>query len=340
VRPRLTPARLALAGLILLGVVFAILWVAPAGDTYIFLPDDAHPAEPLVTVAGSRPDDDAGGIFFVDVIVRRASLFERLWPGIREGAELVPAHAVNPTGIPERARRAGNLREMSRSQEIAAAVALRELGYAVEAEPAGAFISQVLPDAPAAGTVHPADVILAVDGNAVRTPSDLRRLVSAKPVGSEVDLRLRRGDGLLEVTVRTRADSADASRSVIGVLVEQEARIDLPVDVEIDTGNVGGPSAGLAFALALLEKLGRDVDRGHRVAVTGELELDGGVEAVGGLEQKTIGARRSGVDVFVVPAGENAAEARRHADGLRIVAVSSFQQALRRLATLPRKPRN
>jgi PDZ domain-containing protein len=340
VRRRLTPARLALAGLLLLGIVFAILWIAPAGSTYIYLPDDAHPAEPLVTVPGSRPDDDGGGIFFVDVIVRRASLLERLWPGIRDGSRLVPAHAINPTGIPESARRAGNLRQKSRSQEIAAAVALRELGYDVGEEPAGAFVSQVLPDAPAAGKVHPADVILAVDGRTVRTPSDLRELVSAKPVGSEVELRLRRGEGLVNVTARTRADPAGEGRSVIGVLVEQEARIELPVDVDIDAGNVGGPSAGLAFALALLEKLGRDVDRGNRVAVTGELELDGGVEAVGGLEQKTIGARRSDADVFVVPAGDNAEEARRHADGLRVVAVTSFQQALRRLATLPRKARS
>jgi PDZ domain-containing protein len=84
----------------------------------------------------------------------------------------------------------------------------------------------------------------------------------------------------------------------------------------------------------VLEELGRDVDDGMRVAVTGELELDGDVEPVGGLKQKTIGAKRSGVDVFLVPAGENAAEARRYAEGIRIVPVRNFQQALRALATL------
>lgn len=117
----------------------------------------------------------------------------------------------------------------------------------------------------------------------------------------------------------------------------QDASIRLPISVRIDAGDVGGPSAGLAFALDVLEELGRDVDHGRKVAVTGEIELDGDVLPVGGIEQKTIGARRSEVDVFVVPAGDNAEEARRHAGDLRIVPVRNFQQALRALTTLDRK---
>ena len=107
--------------------------------------------------------------------------------------------------------------------------------------------------------------------------------------------------------------------------------------VRIDLGQVGGPSAGLAFALDVVEELGHDVDRGHKVAASGELCLDGTVVSVGGLKQKTIGARRAGVDVFLVPAGENAEEARRYAGSMKVVPVQSFRQALRALATLPEK---
>jgi PDZ domain-containing protein len=120
------------------------------------------------------------------------------------------------------------------------------------------------------------------------------------------------------------------------VFVSQEADIELPVDVTIDSGSIGGPSAGLPFALEILEKLGRDVDHGLNVAATGEIELDGTVAPVGGLKQKTIGAKKAGVDVFLVPAGDNAQEARRYANGLKIVPVKSFQQALRALATAAR----
>jgi PDZ domain-containing protein len=129
-------------------------------------------------------------------------------------------------------------------------------------------------------------------------------------------------------------DPADPSRPLIGIRVAQGAAVKLPIDVSIDLGGVGGPSAGLPFALDVLEQLGHDVDHGLKVAATGEIDLDGSVGPIGGVKQKTIGARRAGVDVFLVPAGENAAEARRYASGLRIVPVESFQQALRKLATL------
>jgi Lon-like protease len=133
--------------------------------------------------------------------------------------------------------------------------------------------------------------------------------------------------------VKTAANPNNPKQAFLGVVISDDAEVlKLPVNVKIDLGNVGGPSAGLAFALDLVDELGRDVDHGMRVAATGEITLDGSIRPVGGVKQKTIGARRSGMDLFLVP-GENAAEARRYADGLRIVPVDSFQQALRELAT-------
>jgi Lon-like protease len=340
VRRLISPARLGLAGLILLATAAAALLLVPGGGSYIFLPDAAKPVDPLVTVAdGDLPEReergaDDPGIYFVDVVVRRASLLERLVPGIREGATLVPEHAVNPTGIPDDARRRGSLRQMSRSQRVAAAVALRHLGYEVEAEPVGAFVAQVLAGTPAAGEIHPSDVIVSVDGEPVLMLAELRDRIAARGVGARLEIGVRRGDSDLTVALTTVESEIEEGRPVIGVLVEQEAEIRLPVEVEIDAGRIGGPSAGLAFALHLLEEFGEDITRGHRVAVTGEIELDGSVSSVGGIPQKTIGARRAGVDLFIVPAGDNAETAQRHADGLRVIPVSSFQQALQRLATL------
>ena len=110
----------------------------------------------------------------------------------------------------------------------------------------------------------------------------------------------------------TIASPDEPKRPIIGIAGRAVADIELPVDVDIDLGDVGGPSAGLAFALDVMEELGRDVDRGHKVAATGELELDGSVAPIGGIKQKAIGARRAGVDVFLVPAGENAARGKAH----------------------------
>jgi Lon-like protease len=331
---RLTPARLAAAGLLLLAVVGLVLWLAPS-DSYIFLPDKAHPVAPLVSVEGGKNPRDGGGIYFVDVFVRKASWLERLFPGIREGATIVPASVVQPPGVSEKARRKEDLRDMSRSQEVAAAVALRTLGYKVTARTTGVLVQDVARDAPAAGKLQPTDVVVSVDGRGVRTPTELRRLLAARPAGTQFRIGIRRGNGLKAVIVRTAPDPNRRNHPILCILVGQAAAVRLPLQVRIDAGDVGGPSAGLAFALDILEELGRDVDHGHRVAATGEIDFDGTVEPIGGVRQKTIGVREAGIHVFLVPAGENATEARRYAEGVRIVPVKNFQQALRALATLP-----
>ncbi len=335
-RRALTPGRLVGAGLALLVVVFLVLWLTPSND-YLFLPDRARPVEPLVTIAGRRPPAGPGGIYFVDILVRKATLFERLFPQIHEGAQLVPATAVQAPGQSDTARRQADLREMSRSQQIAAAVALRAAGYKVVARPTGALVDDTFAGLPAAGVIQPADVIVSVDGSPVRLIADLRRLVQARRAGVMLTVGLRRGSALRRVTLRSVADPHDRGRPVIGVTVEQAADIHLPVAVRINAGDVGGPSAGLAFALDILEELGRNVDHGIRVAATGSINLDGSIGPIGGVTQKTIGVRHSGIDVFLVPAGDNAREAERHAGRVRIIPVQSFQQALLALATLPRK---
>jgi PDZ domain-containing protein len=328
---RLTPFRLVLATIAVAVLAFAV-WAYPT-DNYIFLPNRARAVAPLVEVQGGRDPKD-GGIYFVDVLVRKATLVERLWPDLREGATVVPSDAVRPEGVSDEERRRAELAEMRRSQRVAAAVALRELGYDVIAKPAGARVEFVDPNAPAAGELKTGDIVVRALGERVDVPGELRRLVTAQQVGAEITLVVRRGQRLVPLRVRTMRGAE--GRTVIGVIVSQAANIRLPVTVNIDVGGVGGPSAGLAFALDLLEELGRDVDRGNRIAVTGTIELDGSVGEVGGVKQKTIGVRRAGIAVFVVPSGENAREARRHAGDVRIVAVENFQQALRALATLPR----
>jgi Lon-like protease len=324
-----SPVRLVVAGLLFAAVAFA-LWILPS-ESYIFLPNEAHPVAPLVEVQGGK-DPKGGGIYYVDVRVRKATLVERLIPGLREGATVVPAEQVRPPGVSEAERRREELQEMQTSQRVAAAVALRELGRKVVTKPIGARIEFVDPEAPAAGKLLAGDVITSAGGKPVTGPAGLRRVVRAIGTGRALLLVVKRGDKRVEV--RVQPVRGPQGTPMIGVIISQAADIQLPVNVKIDTDNVGGPSAGLAFALDLLEELGRDVDQGNRIAVTGALELDGTVGEVGGLKQKTIGVERAGIKVFLVPAGDNAAEARRYADGIRIVPVTSFQQALRRLATL------
>ena len=334
-RPRLTwPRALLVAAIVLCGAL-AVLWFVPSGQ-YLLLPDKARPVEPLVSIDNEtgRTGANGGGIYMVDILVRRANLLERIFPGLNDGATLVPGQVFNPVGVSEQQRQQSSSLDMTRSQQIAAAVALESLGYAVDATPSGAEISLVVPDSPSSGKLEPGDVIVEADGSPVKTPDDLRDAMADVKPGEEVAISYRRSRATKDVTLATRAAEDDPARAVIGVLVQQAATIDLPVKISIDAGGVGGPSAGLAFALDIVDELGQDVDQGRRIVVTGELGLDGSVEPIGGIKQKTIGAKQAGADLFIVPE-ENYEEAKQHGDGLEIVAVETFGEALADLGAEP-----
>ncbi|MEP6910908.1 MAG: PDZ domain-containing protein [Actinomycetota bacterium] len=337
-----TPARLLIVGLVLFAAA-AFLYIVPS-DEYILLPDRARPLAPFVSVKGEKPDGDPGGIYYVAVEVKKASILEKLFPSIREGSTLVPASLILGPKQSETQHRRQELQAMSLSQQVGAAVALKALGYPVKADSPGTVIEAVDPKGPSAGKLRPQDVVVTVDGK--RTPSliDLRRAIRSHRPGEAVRVSVRRGGKVEQVEIKTVPDPQDPKRPIIGVLSscasQTFTRIDLPIPVHIDLGQVGGPSAGLAFGLDVVEELGHDIDRGNKVAATGEMCVDGTVAPVGGLKQKTIGARRAGADVFLVPAGENTSEAKRYAGSMRVIPVNSFRQALRALATLPRKQPN
>ena len=330
-KKHLSPGRLLALGLVLLAVVLGLA-VFPS-DEYIFLPDRAHPVAPLVTVPGGH-DPLHGGIFFVDVVVRKATLLERLLGGLHNGADLYPASAVNPPGVGDTQRRQIDAQDMRRSEQVAAAVALKAAGEKVTLRATGARVDLVEPGKPAVGKLEPDDVLTAVDGTRVRSPHDVFVAMNKHGIGDLVRFTVRRGNTTIVVGVRTVVADQGPRRPVVGVFLTTAIDIHLPIAVQIDAGNVGGPSAGLAFALEVYEEDGHDVVHGHRVAATGEIFPDGSIGPIGGIKQKTIGAREAGVDAFLVPAGENAREARKYAGGLGIIPVETFPQALRALATL------
>jgi Lon-like protease len=227
---------------------------------------------------------------------------------------------------------------MTESQKIAAVVALRQLGRKVTASSGGVIVVVVEPNTPAAKVLKTSDLIVSAAGKKVTSVVGLRAILASHKPGDPVKVVYRRGGQTRTATIRTVADPEDPKRALIGISARDNLRVVLPVKIRIDANGIGGPSAGLAFALDILQELGHNVTHGHRVAATGELDLDGGVHPIGGVKQKTLGVRKAGVDVFLVPAGENARDARRYADGIRIIPVKNFPQALRALKTLRSEP--
>src|SRR5262249_28709945 len=199
-------------GVIGLAVAFALWWL-PSGD-YLIIPDQAKPLASHVEVQGGRTGG-RGDVYYVDVYVRRIRLLERLLPFLRpDGTTLVPAESLAPPGTSDAERRRQNADEMSRSEQIASIVALRTLGYHVVAVPRGVLVTNVSSNVPAARVLEPDDVIVAVDGVPVRTPDELRFVISRHRPGDRVHLTVRRNDRPLDVTVRTVANPADVQRAV------------------------------------------------------------------------------------------------------------------------------
>jgi Lon-like protease len=334
---RATLLRFAGPLVVLAVVVLVILYVVPSGnfpgqtEKYILLPDVAHPVSPLVKVQDARPVK-SGMLYFVDVLERRASTLEALFPSLRPHASLVPAEEIVPPCASPAQAEAAAIQEMSFSQRVAAAVALRKLGYHVVVKPTGVVVSQLIAGTHAPCNLQPMDVVVAVDGTPTPTEAALHAALGHVRPGAVVKLRVLRGGRTVTVPIRT---IDEGGKALVGFVPDQSARIKLPLKVAIDTSGIGGPSAGLAFTLEVMQKLGRNVLHGHKVAATGEMELDGQVAPIGGIKQKTYGVRQAGADVFLVPAGQNARDARRYAGPVRIIPVHNIGQALHALATLP-----
>ena len=318
-----------LTGLLVVVVTGLALSMIPS-DHYIVLPDRARPTDPLVRIPGEESQDEED-VYMVDVRIGRASLFERLFPWTKEGADLLPERVVNPAGVSDRQRRQSSLNDMSRSQLIAITVALRELGREVDVNESGAEIVLVQPDSPADGVLEVGDVIVEAEGQEVESIQGLQRALSDVEPGQDVELTVQRGDERVQVTSGTQAAPDDPDRAVMGVQVQDALDFEFPVDIEIDAGNIGGPSAGLAFALDIMDELGDDIDRGRKIVATGELTLDGEVLPIGGVKQKAIGAREAGADIFLVPDG-NFEDAKKATDDLEIIPVSNIEEALSVLA--------
>ncbi|MFP4634633.1 MAG: PDZ domain-containing protein [Nitriliruptoraceae bacterium] len=249
--------------------------------------------------------------------------------------EVVPRETVYPEGTDEAEVAELNAAAMADSQLVATVAALERVGY--ELDPQGALVAGVAEDA-VTDELAVDDVIVGVDGEAVEESADVVEQVRSRSPGDRLALDVRRDDDEREVEVTLGAAEDDPDRGYIGVFLTTD--LDLPVDVDIDAGSIGGPSAGLMFALSIIELLEPDdlID-GRVVAGTGTLDHEGEVGAVGGVRQKvtavTTGDDGARAEVFLVPR-DNLGDARQAPVGedLLVVPVDTIDDAISALEAL------
>ena len=333
-RPR-WPLALALVFAVIAGV-FTYGWETQSGY-YALWPDRAHAAEFYVKVPGGKPPAPGSGFYFVDVHVLQANLLEaEYFRHFVTGAQLIPARAELTPGESEHQREHEDVQMMADSQQVAQAVAERALGLHVKISGDGLFVDSVAPHYPAAKAgVQAGSQLTAIDGTPLQSLGDLRRATAGVQPGDTVRYTFRPGGAR---AIRTVA-APGTHDPVIGIGVAEQLRIShLSVPVRFLTQGIGGPSAGLAFTLEIYDALsGRHLLRGHRIAATGTIALNGAVGAIGGVTQKTLGVISAGADTFIVPREDgNYRDAVAAAHGrIRVIGVRSFAQALRDIRALP-----
>jgi PDZ domain-containing protein len=320
---------------IVLAIVLGLALVAAYVPIPIFwrqVPGLVEDVENLVTVDGATDYTSEGSLYLTTVSFDDSVTFvDWVLAGFDDESVVVLKDDITGGGSEEQLLKEARA-QMIQSKADARNVALAELGLLRPA----VRIQRVQDGSPADGQVEVGDVVLAIDGEPVYTACGVRARIAGLRVGDGLTLTVRR-DGERRA-LRLTTESLDPARPdvpMVGVVMEEGN----PVarggpQVTIDTGQIGGPSAGLIFSLAIYDRLTPDdITDGREIAGTGGIACDGTVQAIGGIEQKIVAAERAGAEIFLAPA-ENYAAAKAVAEDIEVVSVADFDDAVEYLTGL------
>ena len=300
------------------------------GPTYNTL--GTQNGQQVITISGHRTYPTSGNLNMVTVEVTNAdyrmNLVEAVSGWLQHNVAVVPSSSLYPANETAAQSDQQNAEEFTASQDSAKAAALSELGIKVGSE---VIVSAVVEGTPAVGRLHAGDVIVAVDGTKVTSESQVSTLVTAHPAGSDVDFTVippgKTAAAEQQVVIRTVKNPANHDKAFVGI--EPGTEHTFPFDIDINLGDVGGPSAGLMFSLGIIDKLQPvNLTAGKFVAGTGTIDDSGNVGPIGGISMKMIAARAAGAQYFFTPA-QNCAEASSATpSGLKLIKVTTLSGAL------------
>jgi len=326
-------ASVGVIGALLVAALLPVPYVALLpGPTYNTLGPLGH--KPVVEISGHRTFPTDGHLNMVTVSYIGGpgaqppfNIFAALQAWLSPHNAVVPQQELFPPGQTQQQVLKQDTEQMANSQQSATAAALCQLGIKFSVVDT---VASTVKGLPAARVLRSGDQIVAVNGVPVTCHASTGDLVKAKHVGQPVLLTVKRAGKLRKFTLRT---ASFQGQPVIGVnLVES---FGFPFKVAINIGNVGGPSAGMMFALAIIDKLTpADLTGGKFIAGTGEIEVDGKVDPIGGIQQKMAAARAAGATIFLTPASNCADAAGAVPAGLRLVKVRTLSGALSALRAI------
>lgn len=312
----------------LFGLAFAASWVRL--PYYAVGPGPADEVGPLIDVRGAPRYASQGRFIMTTVSWTQVTALESLFAWIDDSQFIVSEDRIYPEGVDPDLEQRRAISQMDTSKIAASSVVLQELfDYPVE-HGKGALIAQVGGDCPAEGELFVGDLVVSIDGRPIGSMRDAERALDAVPVDDVVAFRVRAGGEAHEVELR-RGRCPGSERPLVGISMVDS----FPIEVEIASGEVGGPSAGLMFSLGLYDTLTPgDLTGGRTIAGTGTLTPEGDVGGIGGIADKVIGAERAGATVLLVPRENMAELAGVETGDLQLISVATFDEAVEALEAL------
>jgi PDZ domain-containing protein len=306
---------------------------------YAVQPGVAQPVQQFITVPADKGHPVKHSILLTDVEISQVSALSWLYFKLQSNTDLYPLEAITGGSPPSEYTAQGNL-EMSQAESAAKAAALTRLGYPVGSQAVGAVVAATYPNTPAFGVLMVGDVISGVDGTSTPNATDLVNTLHNYHSGQTVTLSVMPlGTSTTKpVPVTLKNTLIDVGSGVmqhedLGIQVEDQVNYSFPFPLDINVANIGGPSAGLAMTLGVIDELtGGSLTGGKTVAATGTIDAQGDVGDVGGVPQKTIAVENAGATIFMVPPQEFKAAKSKQKNGLQIYSVSTLNQALAVLA--------
>ena len=283
-----------------------------------------------IEIEGAKSFDYDGNLYQLTVRRDEANYFTYIWAKVDNSVDLYSREVILPKGVTPQQLSEISIQNMKTSENVAIAVALDSLDFKVESQGDGVLVVGILEDSPVEGKLLKEDLIKSINNDEINSTTEFIALLRTYDIGDTVSIGLLRNNA--DITIETKLiEHVDyEGEPMVGFLASTpNQRFVFPINVDIDTGNVGGPSAGLMMALNVYNSLTQeDLTQGIKVAGTGTIEIDGSVGPVGGVKQKVIAAKKAGSSLILVPTA-NFDDAKPYIDeDTAIVAVNSFNQAL------------
>ncbi|OEH93935.1 SepM family pheromone-processing serine protease [Bacillus solimangrovi] len=330
---------------IILTVILVLVLTMIQLPYYISTPGMAKELSPIIQVEGGHEEE--GTFMLTTVRFGKANIINYALAHVRDFYKIYPEDEIRPEGVSDEEYQQMQLHMMDTSKESASYIAYKKAGRSVTVNDEGVYVEAVIKGMPAEGKLLTGDRISAINNEEIYSAEELIEYVSELSAGTLVTLQVERSEQMEEIGIELASYPGEPTKVGVGISLVTDREVVVNPKVEIDTAEIGGPSAGLMFTLEIYNQLvEEDLTKGYRIAGTGTMNYEGVVGPIGGIEQKIVAADKSEAEIFFAPNEEGDEDsnykialeaAAQIKTDMKIIPVDTFEDAVDYLNSLQAK---